>query len=199
MIIIIKHLKKNIMTQVKDNILTKGFSGTISRLLTFRQRAGKTIVTKLRRPSSTPPSDKATAVRQKFILSSAYAKAAIKDPATKALYQAVATGGQTAFNMAFADAFIAPKVESIDPGSYHGAVGDTIKVKATDNFKVANVKVSVHNAAGDLVEQGNAVMQTDEVEWLYKATALNAVIAGSKITAVATDLPGNSTSFSMNL
>ena len=31
------------MAEAKENILTKGFSGTIARLLTFRQRAGKTL------------------------------------------------------------------------------------------------------------------------------------------------------------
>ncbi len=187
------------MAEAKDNIMTKGFSGTVARLLTFRQRAGKTVVGKLRRPSSAPATDKMLAVREKFTSSIAYAKAAIKDPAIKALYQAAAIGGQSAYNVAVADAFNAPKITGIDTTGYHGAAGDAITVKATDDFKVAAVKVSIFNAAGDLLEQGNAVMQITEVDWLYAATKANAAPAGSKITAVATDLPGNSTSSSVTL
>ena len=187
------------MAQSKDNILVKGFSGTISRLLTFRQRAGKTIVSKLLRPTTAAPSDKAAAVRAKFAIGSAYAKVAIKDPAIKALYQAVAKPGQSAFNVALADAFRAPQISGINATAYHGAAGDAITVKATDDFKVAAVKVSIFNAAGDLLEQGNAIMQINEVDWLYAATQANAAPAGSKITAVATDLPGNNTSLSVTL
>jgi hypothetical protein len=182
------------MASVKDNVMTRGFSGTIARLLTFRQKAGKTIVSKLRRPVTGEPSEKAAAVRARFALSIKYAKTAIKNPATKALYKAMASDGQTAFNLAMADAFIAPTVESIDATGYHGVVGDPLTIRATDNFKVAGVTVSIHNAAGELVERGNAIVQEDTVDWLYKATQVNAAIAGSKITAVATDLPGNSTS-----
>jgi len=187
------------MAESKENILTKGFSGTVARLLTFRQKAGKTVVAKLRRPSSVPPTDKMVAVRDKFQSSIAYAKGAIKDPAVKALYQAVAKPGESAFNVAVADAFKAPKVESIKTDNYHGAAGDTITVKATDDFKVTGVTVSILNAAGDLIEEGNAVMQINETDWLYTTTQANAAVAGSKITAAATDMPGNSTSLVVNL
>ncbi|HMH31526.1 MAG TPA: hypothetical protein VK543_00760 [Puia sp.] len=187
------------MAKVKDNVMTRGFSGTVARLLTFRQKAGATIVSKLRRPSTGEPSEKATAVMAKFALSIKYAKAAIKNPATKALYKAMAKDGQTAFNVAMADAFIAPTVESIDATGYHGIVGDPLTIRATDNFKVAGVTVSIHNATGDLVEQGKAIVQEDTVDWLYTATQVNPAIAGSKITAVATDLPGNSTPFEVIL
>ncbi len=186
------------MAVTKDNIVTKGFSGTIGRQLTFRVRAGKTIVSKLLIPNGAPPSEKAAAVRAKFLSSSLYAKKAIKDPATKALYKAAATGGQTAFNLALADAFKAPVIAKIITDNYHGAVGDKVLVDASDDFKVTGVVVSIHNAAGDLVETGNAVIQENE-DWLYTSTQVNAAVAGSKITAVASDLPGNSTSFSVNL
>lgn len=187
------------MAQARENILTRGLSGTVARMLTFRQLAGKTIVGKLRGPSSVPPTDKMVAVRDKFQSSIAYAKGAIKDPAVKALYKAAAKTGQSAFNVAMVDAYEAPRVNSINTDSYHGAAGDTILVNATDDFKVTGVTVSVHNAAGDLVEEGVAVMQINESDWLFTAAQANAAPAGSKITAVAKDLPGNSTSFSVNL
>src|ERR1700688_2715936 len=136
------------MAEAKDNIVTKGLSGTIARMLTFRQRAGKTIVAKLRRATPVSDSEKSVAVRTKFTSSIDYAKKAILDAATKALYQAAAKPGQSAFNVAVADAFNAPEIESIDTSAYHGAVGDAITVRATDYFKVTGVTVSIHNATG---------------------------------------------------
>jgi hypothetical protein len=186
------------MAEAKDNLVTKGFSGTIGRQLTFRIRGGKTIVSKLLIPNGAPPSEKAAAVRAKFQSSSLYAKKAIKDPATKALYKAAATGGQSAFNLALGDAFKAPVISKIITDNYHGAVGNTLLVDASDDFKVTGVVVSIHNAAGDLIETGNAVIQENE-DWLYTATQVNAALAGSKITAVASDLPGNNTSFTVTL
>ncbi len=187
------------MAEAKDNIVTKGFSGTIDRTLTFRQRAGKTFVGKLRRASSLAASEKMLAVRAKFATSIDYATKAIKVAETKALYQAGAKAGQSAFNVAVADAFNAPEIGDISTTGYHGAVGDEITVRATDDFKVAAVTVSIHNAAGDLLEQGAAVMQESTIDWLYKATAANTAVAGSKITAVASDLPGNNTSKEVTL
>ena len=176
-----------------------GLSGTVAKQLTFRQWAGRTIVGKKRGPSAVPPTDEFLARQAKFKSSIAYAKGAIKDPAVKALYKAAAKLGYSAFNVAMADAYLAPTVNSINTGNYHGAAGDTIIVNATDDFKVKGVTVSIHTAAGDLVEEGIAVMQINETDWLYTATQANAALAGSKITAVASDLPGNSTPFSVNL
>jgi hypothetical protein len=187
------------MAESKGNIVMQGISGTIARMLTFRQRAGKTIVAKLRRATPASDSEKATAVRTKFKSSIEYASKAILDAATKANYLAAALPGQSAFNVAVADAFNAPEISKIDSSAYHGAVGDSITVQATDDFKVTGVTVSIHNAAGNLVEQGAAVVQPNTIDWLYKATVANAATAGSKVTAVATDLPGNNTSLDATL
>jgi hypothetical protein len=187
------------MAESKENIITRGLSGTIARMLTFRQRAGKTIVSKFLRPTIIPPSERLVSVRAKFASSIAYAKMAIKNPAIKALYQVAATGGQTAFNRATADALHVPKLTNIHLGSYHGDPGDGIIIEATDDFKVTGVTVSIQQASGDLIEQGNAIMQENTTDWIYTALKLNTVLAGSKITAVAMDLPGNRTSFSKTL
>jgi hypothetical protein len=72
-------------------------------------------------------------------------------------------------------------------------------VKATDGFKVAAVRVSIRNAAGEPLEAGNAVMQVNGTDWLYTAVQANAAPAGSEVTAVATDLPGNSHSLTISL
>ena len=90
-------------------------------------------------------------------------------------------------------------LKSINKDSYHGAVGDTITIDATYDFKVATVSISIHNAAGALVEQGDAVLPVDKPDWLYTATQANPALAGSKITATATDLPGNTGSLEVTL
>jgi hypothetical protein len=83
---------------------------------------------------------------------------------------------------------------------YNGRAGDLIIVRATDNFKVAGVVVSIHNQAGGLIEEGDAIMQeNEEMEWLYNVHQNNLYYSGSTITAVAIDLPGNSSTLKINV
>lgn len=180
------------------NIIVRGFSGVLDDIVMFRQRAGKTIVCKVPLKSTKERSEKMLAVSARFKSSIEYAKRAIKDKATKALYQAAAAPDQSAYNIACRDAFISPKVEAIDASAYHGIVGDTLTIIATDDFKVTDVSVSIHDASGALVEQGIAVVQ-ENGDWVYHSTQSSATIAGSKITAVAKDLPGNTGSMEITL
>jgi hypothetical protein len=187
------------VAQNKDNVLTKGLSGSFGKTMSFRQKAGKTIVAKLPRPRTAAPSDKALAVRKKFLSSLAYGKIAIRDLATKAYYKSKAADGQSAFNMAVADAFSPPEVTHIDTTNYHGVSADSITVQANDLFKVVSVKVSIKGSDGTLLEEGLAAQQANTVDWLYTAKGANASVAGSKISAVATDLPGNTHSLEVTL
>jgi hypothetical protein len=187
------------MAVSNENILTRGLSGSIGRMITFRQRAGQTITSKFRRPTTVPATEGLIEVRTVFASAIAYAKAVVQDPVIKALYQAAVKGGQTAFNVATSDALNSPRVTNILTDSYHGNPGNAIIVLATDDFKVVDVTVSVEEATGGLLEQGNAVLQPGGSDWLYKATMVNQMPADSKITAVAMDLPGNSTAFSIKL
>ncbi|MDP4265754.1 MAG: hypothetical protein Q8941_24765 [Bacteroidota bacterium] len=180
------------MAKVKDNILLKGLSGTIGGQLTFRQIGGKTCVSKYQKAPGVPATEKKKAVQTKFGVATAYARGAVKDPKLKAMYQAFVTGGQRAFNIAMTDALRPPVVESIHAESYAGRVGDPIIIRATDDFKVASVVVSIYNQAGDLVEQGNALARENgDEDWVYIASRENPEPAGAKISVVAMDLPGN--------
>ncbi len=179
------------MAQSKENVLTKGLSGTIGELLTFRQLFGKTIVGKRAGPSTVPPTAKATAVRVKFKRCSSYARAAARDPVTGPQYKAFAGGGITAYNLALADAYHAPEILVIDSINYHGRLNDTITVRAKDDFKVVSVLVSIYDAEGILIEQGYAFQQGNELDWLFTSTRENMRLTGLKIEAIAKDLPGN--------
>jgi len=55
------------------------------------------------------------------------------------------------------DFFHAPNIDEIDLKEYSGAVGETIRVRVTDDFRVEQVQVSIVNSDGSLVEQGDAI------------------------------------------
>ena len=125
------------------------------------------------------------------------AKRAIRNPEIKAMYQSAVKGAQRVFNIAVKDLLQAQTIESIEAKNYLGRVGDSIFVRTTEDFKVTGVEVFIYIPDGDLVERGNAVMQEDEMEWLNINNCENPVFAGIKIVAMASDLPGNCTSFSI--
>jgi hypothetical protein len=75
-----------------------------------------------------------------------------------------------AHNVAIADALHAPVVEIIQTENYTGKKGDPIGIRATDNFKVACVVLSIHDRNSVLLEEGKAVVhENDENEWIYFA------------------------------
>lgn len=175
-----------------DNLILKDSSGSIGKTLTLTRRKSGTIqVGKHRGASTTPPSEKQLEVQNRFKTSIVYGKAVMKDPELKAMYQAGAKKDQSAYNLAVKDAFKAPEITGINTGFYTGEIGSKITVRAIDDFKVAGVRVKVANAVGVVVEQGEAVLQSNGLDWVYTASMLNEQVQGSRIEARAVDLPGN--------
>jgi len=127
----------------------------------------------------------------KFKQAILYGKAQLADVTAKAEYAAKSDERRSAYNVAVADFLHAPDVDEIDVTNYHGAAGDTVRVRVTDDFKVRQVQVSILNADGTLVEEGNAVKQNNEIDWIYTATAGNESTEGDKIVVRASDKPGN--------
>jgi len=132
-------------------------------------------------------------VHEKFQQATIYGKSVLTNAATKAAYEVKAEPGQSAYNVAVADFFHAPDIEEVDTTTYTGLVGSTIRVRATDDFKVAKVHVVIANTDGTLVEEADAVLQTNGIDWLFTAKKANASLAGDKITVTAYDNPHNST------
>jgi hypothetical protein len=60
-----------------------------------------------------------------------------------------------------------------------------------DDFRVITVRVEIYAANGTLLETGDAEQNTNGIDWSYTATQANNPLAGSKIKAIATDVPGN--------
>lgn len=109
----------------------------------------------------------------------------------KQRYQAVAKKRQTANNVAFQDAYYPPEVISIITHAYKGLPGNIITVNARDNFEVVKVQVSIYGPANVLIEKGYAIANADGISWNYIITQVNAEIPGSKIKAIAYDIPEN--------
>ena len=103
-----------------------------------------------------------------------------------------AKGGQTAYNVALRDAMSPPVIDGVDISGYKGTVGDLISVKARDVITPASVKITILSATGVVLEQGDAVIKTNDRRfWIYTVTAANAALTGTRVVATATDLPGN--------
>ena len=120
----------------------------------------------------------------------AYAKAALADPVRRSVYAAIDQARRRGLiATAVADYLKPPVVDAIDLGAYHGAVGDPIMVRASDDVEVTGVTVVIRDESDAVLEQGAAVAQAGA--WRYTATA--AVAAGQSVTieATATDHPGH--------
>lgn len=193
--IVVKHffysLKLLIMGYVKDNNMMDGMSGTIGKL-TFSVRKNKTVSSPRRGRNTKPPTEEQLAVQLRFERFSAYAMKAIADPVKRLLYEKGAKGGQTAFNAAFRDAALPPKILEIDTGQYKGVVGNVITLLVKDIIPVSSVTVTILSAAGTELEHGDAIFGVANY-WNYTVTTANPALPGTRILITATDLPGNIT------
>ena len=173
-----------------NNIVTEGLSGSMKQLV-FRQLHGKTVVAYHQRKPR-----RATSLQQQiqftFKQAAIYARNILQDAAIYAEYLRKASPGVSPFNLAIADFFRVPVVGDIDSSNYTGAVGSTLSAVVMDDFRLIGVKARIQKANGELLEEGNAVLQQNGLNWLYTCTAANSSIEGSVITFTATDLPGHS-------
>ncbi len=186
------------MAQSKQNILVHGFSGSIDKLLTFSLRAGKTFVRGFKRKEA-ERTEPQLAFKEKFLAATRYGARAMKNAALKAFYEGLKKDGQSAYNIAFRDALKSPEVRLLNTAAYNGLPGSKIIVEASDDCTVDKVTVLIHDNQGVLVESGDSSLDEDEFQWTYLATGYNTMPAGSKITATAYDLPGNTGSLEVTL
>lgn len=170
------------MAQTK-NIVIHGLSGKFGDDIVFRQYGDKTIATKS--PGKyPPPTDAQQQHRSRFQQACFYWKGIKNNQQVLDNYKAAAGEGQTAYNIALADFLQGPDIEEIDVSAYTGKPGQIIRIKATDDFKVIAVNVSICNADGTLVEEG-ASAEGDNGYWIYETQATNDSLDGDKITVTA--------------
>ena len=186
------------MAKQSNNVVTHGLSGKIGDLLVFRQRAGQTVVAKAPQKPRTV-SELQKEQQRKFQRAVLYARAAMADTETGAAYNRAAKRGQTGYNVAIADFFHAPDIHNIDVSGYTGNPGDTICIQVKDDFMVKEVKVTITNADGSLVEEGYASPDAIGYQWTYTATSVNDSLDGDRIEITVSDLPGNITQDVINV
>jgi hypothetical protein len=159
----------------------------------FREWEGKTIVAKSPKGRTGDPDPAQAARQQRFLLASRYAKSVIKS-ADQSMAQAYAIAlrpRQNVYSRALEDFMSPPVVTLINTRNYTGAGGDRIVTRAVDDFRVTGVWVEIYAADGTLLEAGNASQNVNGIDWTYTATQVNNLLAGSKIKAIASDVPGN--------
>ena len=180
------------MAQQKNNPIMRSTHGMLGQQIVFKGRAGKAYIAapptinKNRKPTAGQQ-----AIRDRFKAAITYATAAIKEPAANRAYADRAKRGQIAHNVAFLDAFFPPVVQGIITQGYHGRVGDLIVVHAQDDFKVSAVRISIHNAANELIEEVAATENLNGLSWSYVVTQTNINVAGSTINASAIEISEN--------
>ncbi|MRG46623.1 hypothetical protein GFS24_15980 [Chitinophaga sp. SYP-B3965] len=189
------------MALINENLLVRGASGNVGKQFVYRRRGNNTHIVKM-------PSIKKGAVatteqleaRDRFADAVLYAQGAISSAELKKEYQKTAPPGKTAYNMAFRDYLKAPVVKKIDASKYNRTPGSTIVVHAKDDFRVASVKVSIFNNQGNLLEEGEALINpVKRGQWVYTVTQADTELTAAVIRAKATDLPGNEGSLDISV
>ena len=179
------------MAKVKLNPVMEQLRGKIGDLV-FRRYEDRILVARRPNRDGLVPTAGQTDHRERFRQAAAYAKGAFADPAQKALYEAAGKARRKpAFALAVGDYLNAPVVDLIDLAQYTGQAGQTIIVRAHDDFAVTAVNVTLKDNTGSVIEQGPASLELGV--WRYIATDDLSTERPVTIEAVATDRPGNRT------
>lgn len=141
-----------------------------------------------------PKSAKEEAHRQKFLEGVQYAKQQTSIEESRLLYETGITAKKrTVHLVAMTDYLTPPRVHEVDAENYQGNIGDTIMIRATDDFMVTGVKIVIRSSDGKVLEKGNASPDEKLNHWKYLATIANPSVEGTTIQATAFDRPGNKT------
>ncbi|MBI4672653.1 MAG: hypothetical protein HY741_13425 [Chloroflexi bacterium] len=180
------------MAKVKMNPVIEQLRGKIGDLV-FKRYGDEVVVARKPDLTGQAPTEAQAAVREQFRQAALYGKMVMADPATKTIYEEAAKAkGQPVFSLTIADFFNAPSVGEVDLSAYAGRVGDTIAIRAHDDFDVTAVKVAIAQADGTAVEEGAATeTPPDSGRWTYKATVAVPTGTSVRITVTATDRPGH--------
>jgi len=192
--------------------ILEGIRGQVGDLV-FKRYGDEVVISRKADPTGKPPSEAQLAHRERFREAALYGKLVMADPSTtlgagperKALYEeAAAAKGQPVFSLTVVDfpatvlrtGFNAPAVGEVDLSAYAGAVGDVIAVRASDDFDVTGVSVTLTDAGGAALESGQAVeTPPDSGRWVYTATSAaptgtDSARALTRLAVQATDMPG---------
>jgi len=175
------------MAKIEKNVVMHGASGKLGNQIVFRQGKGGQMIVSVRPSTGRNFNPAQQAQQDAFRMAIAYAKSA-KD---EAIYIAKAQGTtRSSYNAAVADWFGKPEVLEIDTTDWRGASEEIIRVQAQDDTQVTKVHVQITDAAGTVLEQGDAVA-ANGLWWEYTTTTNVPSMTNAKVRATAHDLPGN--------
>jgi hypothetical protein len=178
------------MAKNRSNLITQGLTGTLGPSLAFRSLAdGRTILCTRPDFSRRHLSPAQELHHRRFRQAATYARAAARSQPAYA-QQAALTPLRNAYNLALADWFHPPVIHTLERLVGH------IFVRATDDFLVAGLTVTVFSPTGDLLETGQA-RSVDGCLWEYAPAA--SLEPGCRILAEARDLPGTLASADLHL
>jgi hypothetical protein len=177
------------MAIANDNVIMRFQRGKIGDLI-FRVWGENTVVSKAPDYSKIPRSEAQKANSRRFRVGTAYGHRVLNDPVAYAFYDKKRRRNQTVWNVAISDYMKRPEIAEIDVWNYSGQEGNTIRVKARDNYCVASVNVMIINASGFEVESGMAVQLPGSNIWVYKAREENPGWRGGRVVVRVTDSPG---------
>jgi hypothetical protein len=144
-------------------------------------------------PRKKSKSEHAKRTNNRFKGASHWAASILLEPGKKELYsKGINEDGNSAHAVARNDFLNPPKIHYTRIENYTGAIGDRVRIKATDSFPVMALTVSISRRDGQLLEKGDAVRDLRKpVMWTYQTTVANPELPGTIITVIAQDLPGN--------
>jgi hypothetical protein len=158
------------MTKVRFHGPIAGFSGAMGEMVFADQKKkGRTLAYM---KTHYELSEAQLNAQERFTEASRLATAALEDPARRAFYQSIADAkGSNPYQVAFIDYLVLPEFKPLDLREYKGQVGDTIRIRATDDIGLADVEVTLTANDGTRIEQGKAVEAgTGTGEWTYTTT-----------------------------
>lgn len=179
------------MSNSSKNVVVRKLKGKFADQVVFKEANGHSVMANVPEQSDRPPSAAQESTRDAFRMASNYAKNALKDPELKALYEATAQNGQSAYSAAMTDFLTPPEIKTLDVSGYKGMEGGVIAVRAFDPYTVKGVQVIITAADGSTLEEGEATPDSNQNYWLYTAQKNADPVAGTIVTAIAKDYPGN--------
>ncbi len=171
--------------------ISKNMQGTLGGQVYYRQINGKTFASAMPKPRKKVKWGQLPKANMKFLQASEYARRITRNPEWKAIYKGVATGMQTAYSMAIADYMKPPQIGTVSLKMYRGKPGDKIWITVINTIRVEWVKLSIENADGITIEQGEAKPGRGPNHWIYTTTVRNPIVSGTSIHTAARDFPGN--------
>jgi hypothetical protein len=155
----------------RNNLFTRGASGTVGGNMVFRSWNGKTyICSSPSKPRKQSPIQREN--RLKFKMATNFAKAMMKDPAKKEEYKQLAKKMKlpNAYTAAITEYMRKPEIREVELNGYTGLAQQEIKVNARKKgFEIEVIEVIISDEKGHVLEQGKAE-KGKIFDWTYKTT-----------------------------